>query len=163
MREIRPLADGFEVGYIRHEPDNEGMPVNLAALPVRRLRCRVLVLSAGTFGTSYLLLRNQRHFPALSPALGSRFCGNGDLLGLTFDSADELQPSLGPVITSTMRVPDEVDGGDGRGFYLQDGGYPGFADWLLETATLTGPAGRLARSCGGPGSWQRLTGRRAVR
>jgi cholesterol oxidase len=156
--QIRPLAGGFEVGYIRHEPDNEGMPVNLAALPVRRLRCRVLVLSAGTFGTSYLLLRNQRHFPALSPALGSRFCGNGDLLGLTFDSADELQPSLGPVITSTMRVPDEVDGGDGRGFYLQDGGYPGFADWLLETATLTGPAGRLARSSAAR-SWQRLTGR----
>ena len=29
-----------------------------------------------------------------------------------------------PVITSAIRVPDEVDGGDGRGFYLEDAGQP---------------------------------------
>ena len=157
VREIQPADGGFEVRYIRHEPDNEGAPINLAALPVHRLRCRVLVLSAGTFGTSYLLLRNQRHFPALSPALGSRFSSNGDLLGLTHGSPDDLQPSLGPVITSTMRMPDAADGGEGRGFYLQDGGYPGFADWLLETATLAGPAGRAARSSA-VRALQKLTG-----
>jgi cholesterol oxidase len=143
--EIAPLPGGFEVGYIRHEPQNEGAQVNLAALPRHRIRCRVLVLACGALGTTYLLLRNQRNFPALSPALGSRFCGNGDLLGFALDSADRLEPSLGPVITSTMRVPDERDGGDGRGFYLQDGGYPGFVDWLVESATLPGPVSRLAR------------------
>ena len=143
--DIAPLADGFEVGYLRHEPQNEGVPVNLAALPRHKLRCRVLVLACGSLGSTYLLLRNQRNFPALSQALGSRFCGNGDLLGFALDSADRLDPSLGPVITSTMRIPDALDGGDGRGFYLQDGGYPGFVDWLVETATLPGPVNRFAR------------------
>jgi cholesterol oxidase len=145
VREISPLPDGFEVCYIRHEPENEGVPVDLGALPVHRIRCRVLVLAAGTLGTNLLLLRNQRRFPALSPVLGTHFCGNGDLLGFVRDSANRLEPSLGPVITSTMRMPDEVDGGTGRGFYLQDGGYPGFADWVLETATLAGPLERLGR------------------
>ncbi len=145
VREISPVDEGFEVGYVRHEPENEGVQVDLARLPRHRLRCRVLVLAAGALGTTHLLLRNQHEFPALSPALGTRFCGNGDLLGFVLDSPNRLEPSLGPVITSTMRVPDEVDGGDGRGFYLQDGGYPGFVDWLLETATLAGPASRLTR------------------
>jgi cholesterol oxidase len=143
--DIAPLADGFEVGYIRHEPQNEGVRLNLATLPRRRLRCRVLVLACGALGTTYLLLRNQRSFPALSPALGSRFCGNGDLLGFALDSADRLEPSLGPVITSTMRIPDAVDGGEGRGFYLQDGGYPGFVDWLVEAGTLPGAVNRFGR------------------
>jgi cholesterol oxidase len=29
-------------------------------------------------------------------------------------------------------MPDALDGGEGRGFYLQDAGYPGFVDWMLE-------------------------------
>jgi cholesterol oxidase len=145
VREIAPVDGGFEVRYIRHEPENEGVRMDAARRPCHRLHCRVLVLAAGALGTTYLLLRNRRELPALSPALGTRFCGNGDLLGFTLDSPDRLEPSLGPVITSTMRVPDEADGGEGRGFYLQDGGYPGFVDWLLETATLAGPLSRLAR------------------
>jgi cholesterol oxidase len=44
-----------------------------------------------------------------------------------------------------MRIPDALDGGDGRGFYLEDGGYPGFVDWLLEAATRPGPVSRFAR------------------
>jgi cholesterol oxidase len=158
VRQIAPSGDGFEVGYIRHEPENEGTRINLDLLPISRLRCRVLVLAAGTFGTNYLLLRNRQRFPALSPRLGAQFCSNGDLLGFALESADRLDASLGPVITSTMRVPDERDGGTGRGFYLQDGGYPGFVDWLLETATLAGPANRLGRFAAAR-ALQALTGR----
>lgn len=144
VRKIAPIDGGFEVEYVRHEPENEGARINVAKLPRQRLRCRVLVLAAGALGTTYLLLRNLRQFPALSPALGTRFCGNGDLLGFTLGSPDQLEPSLGPVITSTMRVADKADGGEGPGFYLQDGGYPGFVDWLLETTALGRPLGRFA-------------------
>ena len=57
------------------------------------------------------------------------------------------------MITSTIRVDDELDpggAGTGRGFYLQDGGYPGFADWIMETTSLAEPVvafaeGRRAR------------------
>jgi cholesterol oxidase len=36
------------------------------------------------------------------------------------------------VITSTARVPDALDGGEGRGFYLQDAGYPQQLAWILH-------------------------------
>jgi cholesterol oxidase len=102
-------------------------------------------MAAGALGTPYLLLRNQSHLPGLGPALGSRFSGNGDLLGFVRSSPDSLEPSNGPVITSTIRVPDALDGGEGRGFYLQDGGYPGFVDWLMAATGIGGTATRLAR------------------
>ena len=157
VREIQPADGGFEVRYIRHEPDNEGAPINLAALPVHRLRCRVLVLSAGTFGTSYLLLRNQRHFPALSPALGSRFCSNGDLLGLTYGSPDDLQPSLGPVITSTMRMPDEADGGERPGLLPAGRRLPGVRR-LAAGDRDARRAGRAAARSSAVRALQKLTG-----
>jgi cholesterol oxidase len=44
-------------------------------------------------------------------------------------------------------MPDDVDApGSGRGFYLQDAGYPGFVDWLVEVGTAgEGGLKRLAR------------------
>ena len=45
----------------------------------------ILVLAAGTLGSTRLLLKSQRRLPGLSPALGSRFSGNGDALGMAFD------------------------------------------------------------------------------
>ncbi|WP_344308348.1 GMC family oxidoreductase [Fodinicola feengrottensis] len=145
VKEILPIDGGYEVRYVRHHADNEGIRRGTGVPPKTVLRCRTLVLGAGTFGSTFLLLRNRKAFPGLSPALGTRFCGNGDLLGFVLDSPDKLNASYGPVITSTMRVPDELDGGTGRGYYIQDGGYPGFVDWLVEAATLTGPAKRAAR------------------
>nr|BFE82538.1 hypothetical protein GCM10020093_051390 [Planobispora longispora] len=43
-----------------------------------------------------------------------------------------MRASRGPVITGAIRVPDTADGGDGRGYYVEDGGYPAFVDWLAE-------------------------------
>ncbi len=37
-----------------------------------------------------------------------------------------------PVITSAIRVADELDGGEGRGFYLEDAGQPEFVSWMLQ-------------------------------
>ena len=145
VREIRLLGGGFEVAYVNYGEEHDGEPTDPGTLPRRRIRCRVLVLAAGALGTSSLLLRNQAEFPALGTLLGTRFCGNGDLLGFVRGSRRQLQPSRGPVITGAIRVPDAVDGGVGRGFYLQDGGYPGFVDWLVENGMVLGPARRLAR------------------
>src|SRR5262249_12407561 len=88
-------------------------------------------------------------FPNMSKHLGERFCTNGDLLSFAFRAMDRsaetpiprvIDPSHGPVITSTIRVGDELDGkGDqGRGFYLQDAGYPEFFNWVIETANARG-------------------------
>ncbi len=48
------------------------------------ITCDQLLLGAGTFGTTSLLLRNRIGLPALGRALGSRFSGNGDLLTFCF-------------------------------------------------------------------------------
>jgi cholesterol oxidase len=46
------------------------------------------------------------------------------------------------VITSAVRVPDTVDGGQGRGFYIQDAGYPEFANWILQGVDMPGETWR---------------------
>jgi cholesterol oxidase len=141
---IQPLdGGGYEVRFTRHEDDHDSDHV---------ITCDRLILGAGAYGTTYLLLRNRAALPGLSDTLGTRFSGNGDLLTFllprdqvrsrtaTFDA------SHGPVITTAVRVPDTVDGSDGRGFYVEDGGYPGFVDWLVESGDLTGNAFRVGET-----------------
>jgi cholesterol oxidase len=105
------------------------------------LTCDHLILSAGTLGTTNLLLRNRSAFPRLSRKIGTRFCGNGDLLTLVLNtsvnvngsrSARIVDPGYGPVITTTAHIPGAEDGGTGRGFYLQDAGYPQHLAWILH-------------------------------
>jgi cholesterol oxidase len=146
-------AGGFEVDYVTHAPEREGEKTDTAALPATRLTAERLVLSAGALGTPFLLLRNAASFPALKrTALGTRFCGNGDLLGVITKGVrtdmgkrvgHPFEPSIGPVITCRIRYPDERDGGRGRGFYIEEGGYPHFASWLIE---MTEVGGRTKRA-----------------
>ena len=115
-----------------------------------------LVIGAGTFGSTFLLLRNRAAFPSLGPALGTRFSGNGDLLTFLLHSkrteayAEEprdLDPEFGPVITSAIRMPDTLDGHGpvGRGFYIEDGGNPAFLDWLVQASDGPGTTARVAQ------------------
>ena len=143
VRSFERIDGGFSVSYIKH-PDCSSDP------PSARLRQVItshrLILSAGALGTTYLLLRNLSAFPALSPALGQRFCGNGDFLGLVLKAKKQvdgvrapriLDPSLGPVITVAMRMLDRLDGATGRGFYIEDAGYPQFVNWLIDDNMAT--------------------------
>lgn len=148
VRGIRPLpAGGYEVRYVIHDPAD----ASPGLLREQVIHCRRLILAAGTFGTSFLLLRNRASLPALSPALGTRFSGNGDLLGFVLDAKDAdgaprtLSGSSGPVITTAIRTADSTDGGDGRGYYIEDAGYPSFMNWLLETAQFRQVAKRAAK------------------
>lgn len=137
-------SGGYEVGYVEHDPANEGRRTDTRSLPLRTITCDHLILGAGTYGTTYLLLRNRRTLPGLNlDRLGKRYSGNGDLLTFLLprhDGGAPLEGSRGPVITSSMMVPDRLDRPDvmGRGFYIQDGGYPGFVDWLTESTDVTG-------------------------
>jgi cholesterol oxidase len=90
----------------------------------------VLVLAAGTVGSSRLLLKNQRRLGDLSPALGTRFSGNGDALGLALDPAAEdvagARTEYGPSMTSRLDYTAD------RGFMVADGGLPENFGGLLE-------------------------------
>jgi cholesterol oxidase len=142
VRTIAPREDGgYEVGYAALGDPGGAAESNGRPAPLVTLTCDHLVLGAGTLGTTNLLLRNRSAFPRLSRKLGTRFCGNGDLLTLALNCAEVsdgrrvprmVDAGYGPVITSTMRMPDELDGGEGRGFYLQDAGYPQHLAWILH-------------------------------
>jgi cholesterol oxidase len=136
----RAEAHGAEV-YPLHEvlridpPPEEGgrWRVGFRDLQYRvrgEVEAPVLVLSAGTVGTSRLLLKNQRRLGGLSPALGTRFSGNGDALGLALDPAAEdvagARTEYGPSMTS--RIDYTAD----RGFMVADGGLPQNFGGLLE-------------------------------
>ncbi|WP_018657819.1 GMC oxidoreductase [Actinomadura flavalba] len=158
VKQVRPRpGGGYEVDFARHDPDDPKAP------PARgTLSCDRLVLAAGTYGTTFLLLRSRAAFPGIGAALGTRFCGNGDLL--TFlrkakdrDSVRPLDASRGPVITSAIRLPDELDdapsGPPGaRGAYIQDGGYPGFVDWMVQPLDVSEQVERAVRFL-----WDRFT------
>ncbi|HEV2774535.1 MAG TPA: GMC family oxidoreductase, partial [Solirubrobacteraceae bacterium] len=94
------------------------------------VRAPLVVLAAGTVGSTRLLLRNRRRLSRLSPALGSRYSGNGDALALAFDpTADGVvgaRTELGPVMTSRIDEMDE------RGLMIADGGLPTSFDDVLE-------------------------------
>lgn len=144
--EPRP-GGGWTVRYVVHPDPHGARPVDSRDLPLREIHADRLVLAAGTLGTTYLLLRNRSVLPGLSRLLGHRFSGNGDLLGFVRGVRDEngvgpLGSSTAPVITSAIRVPDALDGGRGRGYYIEDAGYPGFTDWLLEVGDVRRMTGR---------------------
>jgi cholesterol oxidase len=156
--EIRTLSEvmsfaprgggGYEVRYRTHTL-GEKTPKDARQTTITADR---LVLSAGTLGSTHLLLQNRASLPGLSRALGSHFCGNGDLLTFALKCHETvdgkrapwvLDGTNGPVITSAIRMADAADGKSGRGFYIEDAGYPAFAAWMLETSGILGTARRL--------------------
>lgn len=169
-REIAPRpGGGYLIRYVERRPGgpdgvDDDLPADLHRETMVEIGAERLILSAGTFGTTELLLRNRRHFPRLSPMLGRRFSGNGNLLTFAVNARERqgaqvrprvLEPAFGPVITSAVRVPDSVEDGDGRGFYIEDAGYPVFLDWMLEV-TRPGLLARLLRLVGRR-AWTRLS------
>src|SRR4051812_27424404 len=90
-----------------------------------------LVLAAGTIGSPRLLLANRKRLPRLSPALGTKFSGNGDALGLAFDpQADDVRGArndFGPVMTTKLDYPE-------RHAIVANGGLPPGYEAILEVA-----------------------------
>ncbi|HKY30630.1 MAG TPA: GMC family oxidoreductase [Pyrinomonadaceae bacterium] len=153
VKTIAPLnakgGKGYSVTFVTHDPSQvDPVTGKCPPPPKTTITCDRLILAAGTFGSPYLLLKNQDAFPHLSKTtLGSRFCVNGDLLSFIAKSKEQrngkmvprrLDPSFGPVITSAIRVGDTLDGHgpQGRGFYTEDGGNPYLLSWVAEVATV---------------------------
>jgi cholesterol oxidase len=147
VKEFEPREDGgYLVRFVRRDPgDGSSEPGTVTASR--------LIISSGTLGSPYLLLRNQERLKGLPARIGSRFSGNGDLLMIAMRCRDDrsrplaLDPTFGTVITSAVRFADELDGppAQGRGFYLQDAGYPLFGAWLAEAGDAPGMAWRALR------------------
>jgi cholesterol oxidase len=93
--------DGFSISY-----------VDLDTGAVRVVQATRVVLAAGTLGTNELLLRcrdEYRTLPAISSALGTGYSANGDFLGSVRDATVELEPWVGPDVTSVIKFFDTAD------------------------------------------------------
>ncbi|HYU75181.1 MAG TPA: NAD(P)-binding protein, partial [Ktedonobacteraceae bacterium] len=70
VRSFEPTeGGGYTIHYVQHDPENEGQKLTThdpTVLPVQTITADRLVLSAGTFGSTYLLLKNQGAFPDIS-------------------------------------------------------------------------------------------------
>jgi cholesterol oxidase len=134
VKAFERVGDGFRIEVADHSDAEEGVKPSRQS-PRRMIFARRLILSAGALGTPYLLLKNRSAFPNISPWLGTRFCGNGDLLTFAARCDRILEPAVGPVITAAVRLSDlhETDPRNDRpGFYVQDGGYPAFLASVAE-------------------------------
>ncbi|MDX1615548.1 MAG: FAD-dependent oxidoreductase, partial [Candidatus Promineifilaceae bacterium] len=137
---------GYAVQYVRHRSEElAGQRLETDQLPRHTITADRLILAAGVLGSTYLLLKNRDAFPNLSPMLGARFSGNGDIPGFVLRSQHGLHPGFGPTITSALRMPDRLDGGAGRGHYVEDAGYPESVNWLVEALDAPGTVRRLVR------------------
>jgi cholesterol oxidase len=148
VREIEHReGGGYAVRYVEHDLDLEGIPHDTESLPLHEVVATRVVLSAGSLGSTWLLLRNHRRLGGSWPALGTRFSGNGDLLTLAVKPRDSsgrpirVEGGVGPSITVAARFPGDPDPGappgtPGRGYYIEDAGYPDLLSWVVHSASL---------------------------
>lgn len=145
--------------------------LELSDATVFRVKASVVVLAAGTLGSTEILLRSrQRELLNISPRLGDGFSGNGDALGFGFaqdatvngigwgaDPAryrDPAMPNLSPPGPSIVGVLDARSGLPARdGVLIQDGILPGaiahLAHEMLTTTATLARLNRLAITCPG--------------
>lgn len=132
VRCIEPIRGGGYVVHFDRIQDGELIP--------GEARARQVVVSAGSLGSTELLLRcrdEHRTLDRLSPRLGEGWCSNGDFLTPAFypDMAP-LHPSKGPTISSAISF---LDGSQGERFWIEDGGFPN----LLADQARNLASGRL--------------------
>ncbi|MCO5164792.1 MAG: GMC family oxidoreductase N-terminal domain-containing protein [Planctomycetes bacterium] len=142
-----------EVRVTRVERANEAWTVwfelqgagrELFQAPRLFVRAPVVVLAAGSLGSTEILLRSAREGLPVSQALGTRFTGNGDLLAFGYNCDHEVngighghapagRPPVGPCITGVVDThPSSVD--VHRGLTIEEGALPGALASVLPAA-----------------------------
>src|SRR5262249_45893680 len=86
VRDVEKSDQGWTVNVTRHK--------NRFAAEDATLTARNVVLSAGTLGSTEILLRSQAKGLGLAPGIGSRFGGNGEFLGASYNS-DHITNNVG--------------------------------------------------------------------
>ncbi len=118
VRSLVPVEDGYQVKFERIDEERKKLfPGSLHA--------RHVVLSAGSIGSTELLLKCRDHYktlPALSPALGNGWSSNGDFVTPAFYDDRKVNPTQGPTISSAIDFLDGVE--EGQSFFIEDGGFP---------------------------------------
>lgn len=121
--------------------------------PTQFVRADMVVLAAGTLGSSEILLRSKAAGLSMSDKLGENFTGNGDVLGFGYNNDEEIRgigfgestlddmDPVGPCITSVIDIREQPELNDGM--VIEEGSLPGATGGFLSkilglTATLIG-------------------------
>jgi cholesterol oxidase len=89
---------------------------------------KMIIISAGSLGSTELMLRSRDRLPNLSKMLGRKFSGNGDfILAGAMDTKNQVDPGAGPSITAGVDYSNDKDS-----IYIEDLGYPDVFLWYLE-------------------------------
>jgi len=118
------------------------------------VRADIVVLGAGTLGSTEILLRSRDQGLSLSNRLGESFTGNGDVLGLAYNgdaavhgigygaAGTDERPPVGPCITGVVDGRSKPDVTDG--FIVEEGTIPGALAGLLPEilGTMSGLIGK---------------------
>jgi cholesterol oxidase len=94
-----------------------------------------VVLSAGSLGSTELLLRNKQYYrtlPNVSDRLGSGFSGNGDFLSFAVRSEAPVEANYGPVITQYTDYNLYENFDRDRAFLVEDAAFPSIVAWFTE-------------------------------
>ena len=94
-----------------------------------------VVISAGTLGTTELLMRCRDEvgcLPRISTQLGKRFSGNGDFVSVVNTGEYAADSNYGPVITRFIDYGLKEPAPNQPSFLLEDAAYPAFAAWYIE-------------------------------
>lgn len=139
VRYIEKVDDGYLVHYQPLEKGRE-----LFDAPTKFVKAKIVVLSAGTLGSTEILLRSKENGLSVSQQLGKNFSGNGDILGFGYNNDEPIHgigwgnhppgelPEVGPCITSIidMRYGDDWS----SRMVIEEGSMPGAIAKLLPSA-----------------------------
>ncbi|MFZ5449941.1 MAG: GMC oxidoreductase [Thermodesulfobacteriota bacterium] len=119
--------------------------------PLLFVSADMVILAAGTLGSTEILLRSQAAGLSLSDQLGHHFTGNGDALGFSYNADEEIDgvgwgahwpgqlPPVGPTITGIIdkRQEPQVD----EGLVIEEGAIPGvLATFIPQAMALAAKA-----------------------
>jgi len=137
---------GWHIHFERHDrPSPHGAETS------GRLTADMVVLAAGTLGSTEILLRSREHGLALSDRLGQRFSANGDIIAFGYGAKTPINaigvghpPKLdgldvGACVTGQIEIVDESD--LARSLTIQEGVLPSALAPMLPALFI--PNGRL--------------------
>ncbi len=140
VRWVEPSeAGGWRVHYQMLETGQEEFDA-----PTEFVEGDIVILGAGTLGSTEILLRSAERGLRLSSRLGERFTGNGDVLAFSYNgearidgvgwgaSPPECLPPTGPTITGVIDLRGTADVKDGM--VIEEGAIPGAAGGILPQA-----------------------------
>lgn len=127
VRHVERLADGWRVHG--HSVDDATHDATFET------RARIVILAAGTMGSTEVLLRSAENGLRLSAQVGCGFSGNGDTIGFAYDTdhvingvgfgARDPKRGVAPGPCSTAMLDLRRPGDPKHGMVIEDGAIPG--------------------------------------